>query len=791
MRIQTLLFTSFLVLISFFAYSQKISPNFSKNQLQGEIKGKITLEGSTIGFTTIQIKEKINDKIIGTTTDKNGNYELKQIPFGNFTLIASYLGFETQSKIVVLNEENPVLEINFDLKESVSELNQIVVTATRTEKKQTDAAVMVDIIDSKTLINTQSCNLSEGLKFQAGLRVETDCQTCNYTQLRMNGLGGGYSQILINGRPIFSPLMGLYGMEQLPVNMIERIEVVRGGGSVLYGSSAIGGVVNVITKLPKENNYDLAYTYQNINGGASDNIITGNATVLTEKKNAGVSFFINNRKRDFYDYNGDNFSELAKLENNSFGANLFFRPTDNQKLEVSFSSINEYRFGGEMTDRAAHQALQAEERTHNVLVGNIDYQINFNGGNSSLIAYLATQNTDRKHYTGIIPDQNNDNETEAYQNHLENPPYGTSDNTTYQAGFQLNHNLSNFLGTSNILTFGTEYVTDDVLDVIEAYNYKIDQTTQNLGVFLQSDWQITNKLNLLSGIRMDNHNFVENPIFSPRLSFLYKLKPSMQLRATWSTGFRAPQAFDADMHIAFAGGGVSRISLADNLKQERSNSFSTSLNYDKATDNFIAGFTLEGFYTDLNNAFYLAPLGEDEFGERFEKRNGQGATVQGITLETRANYNKKAQLEVGFTLQKSLFDEPVENIEGLELKREFLRTPNDYGFATLSITPNERFSMNMNVVYTGKMELIHFAGAPEQTIDEYKTSDSFTEFSFRASYDFPLKKTSSKLQLFGGIKNIFNAYQDDFDSGKNRDSNYVYGTAAPRTFFVGVRLSSF
>ena len=107
----------------------------------------------------------------------------------------------------------------------------------------------------------QACNLSEGLSFQPGVRLETDCQTCNYTQLRMNGLSGGYSQILINGKSIFSPLTGLYGMEQIPSNMIERIEVVRGGGSALYGSSAIGGVVNVITKFSDQNNYSVGYNY--------------------------------------------------------------------------------------------------------------------------------------------------------------------------------------------------------------------------------------------------------------------------------------------------------------------------------------------------------------------------------------------------------------------------------------------------------------------------------------------------------------------------------------------------
>ena len=124
------------------------------------------------------------------------------------------------------------------------------------------------MIDSKLLDQTQACNISEGLKFQPGLRVETDCQTCNYTQLRMNGLGGGYSQILINGRPVFSPLTGLYGMEQIPANMVERIEVVRGGGSALYGSSAIGGTVNVITRIPKESSYDISVNTSLINGKA-------------------------------------------------------------------------------------------------------------------------------------------------------------------------------------------------------------------------------------------------------------------------------------------------------------------------------------------------------------------------------------------------------------------------------------------------------------------------------------------------------------------------------------------
>ncbi|MBU6158662.1 MAG: TonB-dependent receptor plug domain-containing protein, partial [Bacteroidetes bacterium] len=182
-------------------------------------------------------------------------------------------------------------------------LSEIVITGTRTYKRQTESPVIVSVINQKTLYNLQACNLAEGLKFQPGLRIETNCQTCNYTQLRMNGLQGGYSQILINGRPLFSPLMSLYSMEQIPANMIERIEVVRGGGSSLYGSSAIGGTVNVITRLPQKNGFELQSFYQHTGNQSSDWISGGNATLVKENGKAGTTFFFNTRNRDDYDAN--------------------------------------------------------------------------------------------------------------------------------------------------------------------------------------------------------------------------------------------------------------------------------------------------------------------------------------------------------------------------------------------------------------------------------------------------------------------------------------------------------
>ncbi len=755
--------------------------NFSFGQT-GSIQGTVRVDNNLQELANISLA---TNPVLGTTTNSKGHFELTSIPYGTYEISASFVGYEIETKTITLNKKNTLVSIHFKIDQSINTLDEIVVTGTKTHKRQTQSPVIVNIINSQILDNVQACNLSEGLRFQPGLRVETNCQTCNYTQLRMNGLAGGYSQILINGRPIFSPLTGLYGLEQLPTNMIDRIEVVRGGGSSLYGSSAIGGTVNIITKMPKKNSFELNSFYQNINAKSDDFVYRGNASLVSENQNSGVSFFFDHRKRDFYDHNADNFSELALLENTSFGTSLFFLPNENQKLEINISKLNEYRFGGEMVEKPAYLTQQSEERTHNVWMGSADYQINFNDYASSFISYTAWQNTKRKHYTGIFPD-----DPIAIQAHIENPPYGRSNTTTWQGGLQLNHKLSDFMKGTNTFTLGSEYVMDAVFDEIETYHYEIDQTTKNFGLFLQSDWEILPSLNLLSGVRMDKHNLVETLIFSPRISLLYKHKTNTQLRLNYGTGFRAPQAFDTDLHIAFAGGGISRVSLSPNLKPEKSKSFSTSINYDKPMPHFIAGFTVEGFYTRLNNAFYLQPIGEDNFGELFEKQNGQGATVQGISLELRANYDKKLQVETGFTVQSSKYDEKVSYIDGLEGLYDFARTPSDYGFATLSYTPNNKINASLDYIYTGKMKVPHAAGAPNQFLDEVIISRRFSELSVKLGYIVPVSKMQSKIEFYTGVKNMFNAYQSNFDIGKNRDSNFVFGPSLPRTIYVGIKLKS-
>ena len=793
-RIIFLLITVTSLLAPFAATAQKTDAN---------VFGDVKSEGEHVPYANVYVKGTNK----GVSTDETGHYMLIDLPEGKHTLIAKFIGYKDQAKVIEAIAGKTVM-VNFELERELMTLEELVVTGTKTFQRKTHAPVIVNVLGKNTLKAVDATNIAEGLNFQPGLRVETDCQTCNYTQLRMNGLGGSYSQILINSRPIFSPLIGLYGLEQLPANMVERIEVVRGGGSALYGSSAIGGTVNVITQIPEKNAYDMSYAYHSINGRANDNILSGNISMVNKKRNVGAVLFVNHRDREQYDHEGltllpdgtykkerDNYSELPKLRNNSFGANLFYMLTDNQKLELNFTSLYEYRYGGEMIDKLAHLAKQSEERIHHIFMGGLDYEVHFNEGLTSFNAYVAGQQTDRDHYTGLYPERDKyATETEfddALFEHLSDPPYGKTDNTTMQGGVNMNHNLIDFLSGTNLLTAGIEYIFDEVIDSIPQYDYEINQQTKNLGIFLQSDWRMNNSFTLLTGVRADKHSLLDNAILSPRVSLLYRLKEYTQFRATWGTGFRAPQAFDSDLHIAFAGGGVSRISLDPDLEAERSNSLSGSVNFDKPTDRYIFGFTLEGFYTQLKDAFYLHPDGSDDRGELFEKRNGPTAVVKGVTLEARANYNKMAQIEAGYTVQSSKFYEAITHFNEIpEGKRDFMRSPNQYGYAVLTLTPTKYFSASLNGIYTGSMLLAKFSPNTDWAPNEYRKSSPFGEVSLKLGYTLPVEMVSSAVEIFGGIKNITNYFQSDSDNYKNRDSDYMYGPSQPRTFYVGIRLKS-
>ena len=268
------------IIILFISITSLFAPSLVWAQkTDANVFGDVKSEGGHVPFANVYVKGTNK----GISTDETGHYMMIDLPVGKHTLVAKFIGYKDQEKEIEAIA-GKTITVNFDLERELMSLDELVVTGTKTFQRKTQTPVIVNVLGKNTLKAVDATNIAEWLNFQPGLRVETDCQTCNYTQLRMNGLGGSYSQILINSRPIFSPLIGLYGLEQIPANMVDRIEVVRGGGSALYGSSAIGGTVNVITQIPQSNAYDISYTYHSINGRAIDNVINGNISMVTRKE---------------------------------------------------------------------------------------------------------------------------------------------------------------------------------------------------------------------------------------------------------------------------------------------------------------------------------------------------------------------------------------------------------------------------------------------------------------------------------------------------------------------------
>ena len=744
----------------------------------GHVKDAKT--GEHLPYVVIHIK----GTTIGTTTDKTGHFFLKNLPEGSFVIEAKYMGYTTQSQSITIKQDTSK-ELNFTLSPSDFSLDEVVVSANRNETKRRLAPNLVSVIGGKLFDITQSTCLAQGLNFQPGVRTEDDCQNCGFTQVRINGLDGHYSQILVDSRPVFSSLNGVYGLEQIPANMIDRVEVVRGGGSALFGASAIGGTINIITKEPTRNSASFGHTFMSQGGANSfDNVTTGNVSLVTDDNKAGVYAYGQTRTRQGYDHDGDGYTELPELNNQTFGLNSYLRLSPYSKLSLQYHGIHEFRRGGNKLDQVAHMANIAEQVEHNIQGGGLTYDFYSPDENNRLSAYFSFQTTARKSYYGGTG-EGTEEDIEAAEK-----AYGTTHNFTYVAGTQYVHSFGKLLFMPSDLTLGAEYNFDGLKDVILGYDRHFKQDVRIGSFFFQNEWK-NKQWSFLLGGRLDKHNLMDHIIFSPRANLRFNPTENINLRLTYAGGFRAPQAFDEDLHVGVVGGERLVTVLADNLKEERSNSFSLSADLYHKFGSVQTNLLIEGFYTDLNNVFALRQLNQpDTQGNTVQERyNAYGAKVFGLNLEGKAMFTKWFTLQAGLTLQKSLYDEAIAwNDEVPEQKyKKMMRTPNTYGYFTASFTPVKRFTASVTGNYTGSMLVGHSAGSGVDNPVAVNTP-KFMEVNMKLAYDFPVYN-SLTLQLNAGIQNITNAYQNDFDKGWNRDSGYIYGPSLPRSYYVGVKVS--
>lgn len=750
-------------------WADETAPRRSDANLYGHVVDKRT--GEHLPYATLGLK----GTTIGTTTDATGHYFFKNLPVGEFTVEVRAMGYAPAEKTITV-QAGQTAELNFAVEESRITLDEVVVSANRNATKRREAPALVNILTPELFEVANASCLAQGLAFQPGVRVEDDCQNCGFTQVRINGLDGHYSQILVDSHPVFSALTGVYGLEQIPANMIERVEVMRGGGSALYGSSAIGGTINIITRDPLRNSAQASHTLTALGGsGSYDNVTSLNASLVTDSGKAGLYVFGQNRHRSGYDHDNDGFTEIPVLQSISAGLRSFLRTGSYSRLTMQYNGVQEYRRGGDQTDRPPHEALIAEQTDHSINAGSLSFDASSRDFRNRYNLYASFQNTDRKSYYGSRRDPK---------------AYGTTHDLTVAAGGQYVRTFDRLLFMPSELTLGAEYSYNDLLDESLGYDHRTAQTVHIVSAYLQNEWK-NDKWSLLVGGRLDKHNRIDHVIFSPRANLRFNPIPDISFRVSYASGFRAPQAFDEDMHIAIVGGERVRIRLADDLKEERSHSVSVSADFYRSFGSVQTNLIVEGFYTNLDDVFALRELDTPapDGSVVKERYNGSGARVMGINIEGRAGLTRWLEIQAGVTLQQSRYTRPEQWSENplVPAERKMFRTPNTYGYFTATLTPVRGFTAALSGTYTGRMLVQHMAGSGT-SIDRAVTTPRFFDMNVRLSYEFRIYKEIG-LQFYGGVQNLFDAYQDDFDRGVDRDSGYVYGPSLPRSWFVGAKIS--
>lgn len=760
-----------------------------------QVKGVVRTGEDPVAYASLKFKN--SSQTYTSYSDKAGAFALS-IPLGEYQLDVKALGYKPKEATIFISESNKN-KLIIELVEDLLGLDEVVVSATRNRVNKKEAPIIVNTLGEKLINATQAIAVSESLNYSPGVRVENNCQNCGFTQVRLNGLDGSYSQILVNSRAVFSALNSVYGLEQIPTQIVDKVEIVRSGGSALYGSNAIAGTVNIITKDPVLNTWEVGSYLGLVDGDTPDRILNFNTSLVSDDVNTGATFYGIHRNREEWDANGDRFTEMVELKNTTFGTKLYHKPTDRSRITVDATVLNEYRRGGDRLELPPHLTDITEELTHNTIMGGVSYDFHNLANTNFYSVYSSVQFTDRDSYYGGLGGGRTAQDSLTALN-----AYGITKDLAVASGFQMTNNFKR-----DVLTSGIEYNFSNTEDQIIGYNRNIDQSVNAVGLYAQYEWKPNKRFSALIGSRIDHINVegtytvgdisrnvdISQTTINPRLTLAYQLTDDLKFRGGYARGFRAPQAFNEDLHISSVGGDPQFVILSNNLEAEFSNAFTGSLNWTKEFNTTQTNFLLEGFYTSLENPFTLVSTGAQlPNGSIVEEvRNGEGAKVYGANFEFGVSPSKKWLFQIGGTLQQLEYDEPqllfegdgCNPNEGDILISEFTRNPNVYGYLNSNWTPSDKFSLSATGTFTGSMIVPRVVS--DSGFLSLVQSDSFFDLNLNAETHFDISE-EFQLTLNVGVKNAFNSFQDDFDSGPTRDSDYIYGPALPRTFFIGIKI---
>ncbi len=290
---------------------------------------------------------------------------------------------------------------------------------------------------------------------------------------------------------------------------------------------------------------------------------------------------------------------------------------------------------------------------------------------------------------------------------------------------------------------------------------------------------------------------IDQVVLSPRLTLMYNFAEGWQFRCGYARGFRAPQAFNEDLHVSSVGGEPQFVILSEELETEYSNAFTASFNYAKNFNKLQTNILVEGFYTDLENPFTTVSTGASlPNGSILEEvRNGEGAYVTGANIEIGVSPSSRYTFQLGGTVQQSRYreqqllfeaDGSVQGETDIAI-RKFVRNPNVYGYLNTNMRLFEETTLDITGTYTGPMTVPLVIS--DSGFMQLNKSNSFYDMNLKLSHHIDVSD-NFQMNVYAGVRNVFNSYQDDFDTGATRDSDYIYGPAQPRTIYFGIKLGN-
>lgn len=679
-------------------------------QEKGTISGKVTTpDGQALEFVNVGV----SGLTIGDVTDANGRFTIQAAPFGELTIIASMIGFEAAQKKVSLSAGSPSVQADFILNESSQTLDEVVVSGTMKEVSKLESPVPVEVYSAKFFRANPTPSVFESMQNVNGVRPQINCNVCNTGDIHINGLEGPYTMVLIDGMPIVSGLSTVYGLTGIPQSLIERVEVVKGPASTLYGSEAVGGLINIITKKPASAPAISADVFGTTWGEINTDI--GARYQLAERTQGlvGVNYF---NYQNPIDNNNDGFTDVTLQNRISVFNKLSFDRKDNKLFSIAGRYVYEDRWGGEM-----------------------DWTKEYRGGDE---IYGESIYTNRWELFGIyqLPVREIMNLQVSGNGHKQNSVYG---NTGYFAdqyiGFaQLTWNKPiNAHDFMFGISYRYNYYDDNTPATSDAFQANEPSITHLPGAFVQDEIKLNESNKLLMGLRYD-HNSIHGSILSPRINYKWNSKDQKNIvRLSIGNGYRVANVFTED-HAALTG--AREVVFAEELDPETS--WNANLNLVKkiyTSGNMFIGLDASAFYTYFNNAIF--PDYETDPNKIIYGNLDGSAVSKGVSLNLDLSWDSGLKMIAGGTLMD------VSVTENNETYRQLL-TERFSGVWSIGYTFE---NIQLSVDYTGNIYGPMRLPLLGELDDRPEYSDWYSIQNIQLT-----KIINEQWEIYGGVKNLSN-----------------------------------